>query len=138
MAAEEKRSEDDAYWREKLSPEQFDVLRKKGTEGAFTGKYWDNHETGMYHCAACDAPLFASDAKFESGTGWPSFDSPADLENIELKPDFSYGMIRTEVNCKHCGGHLGHLFDDGPEETTGLRYCINSASLDFKQGSESK
>lgn len=132
MAADEQRAQDDAYWRERLSPEQFEVLRKKGTEPAFTGQYWNNHETGMYHCAACDAPLFSSSAKFESGTGWPSFDRPEVAENVETRPDFSYGMIRTEVLCKKCGGHLGHLFDDGPRDTTGLRYCINSVSLDFK------
>ena len=129
---EDLKQRDEAYWRERLTAEQFEVLRRKGTERAFTGKYWDNHATGMYHCAACDAPLFASDTKFESGTGWPSFDSPAVAENVETRLDLSHGMIRTEVLCRRCGSHLGHLFDDGPPETTGMRYCINSISLDFK------
>lgn len=123
---------DDTYWRTRLTPEQYQVARLKGTEPAFTGKYWDNHETGRYHCVACDAPLFSSDAKFESGTGWPSFDRPEIQEQIELKTDTSYGMTRTEVLCRRCGSHLGHLFEDGPRQTTGMRYCINSASLDFK------
>ena len=129
---EDLKQKDEAYWKARLTPEQFQVARQKGTEQAFTGKYWDNHQTGMYHCVACDAPLFSSDAKFESGTGWPSFDRPEVAENVEAKSDLSYGMIRTEVMCRHCGSHLGHLFDDGPRQTTGLRYCINSASLDFK------
>lgn len=123
---------DEAYWRARLTPEQYEVCRLKGTERAFTGRYWNNHQTGMYQCVGCEAPLFSSDTKFDSGTGWPSFDSPAVQENVELHPDLSYGMVRTEVLCKRCGSHLGHLFEDGPRETTGLRYCINSASLDFK------
>ena len=123
----------EAYWKEKLSPEQYHVLREKGTEAAFTGKYYNNHESGMYVCAACGHPLFSSDTKFESGTGWPSFDQPVNRENVELREDNSNFMKRTEVICKNCGSHLGHVFDDGPTETTGKRYCINSCSLEFKK-----
>jgi peptide-methionine (R)-S-oxide reductase len=119
-------------WKKKLTPEQYRVLREKATEEAFTGKYHDHHEDGVYHCMACGQELFSSDAKFESGTGWPSFDKPMNLEHVELVDDDSHGMHRTEVVCKNCGSHLGHLFDDGPQETTGQRYCINSCSLDFK------
>jgi peptide-methionine (R)-S-oxide reductase len=118
-------------WREKLTKEQFRVLREKGTEQAFTGKYWNNHEKGTYKCAACGAPLFDSETKFESGSGWPSFYAPVDEEKIESKRDSSHGMVRTEVLCKNCKSHLGHVFKDGPKPT-GLRYCINSISLDFK------
>lgn len=125
--------QDEAYWKEKLTPEQFHILREKATEAAFTGKYYLNHDTGMYQCGACGVPLFSSDAKYDSGCGWPSFDRPVNDENIELREDTSFGMKRTEVICKNCGGHLGHVFDDGPKETTGLRYCINSGALNFKK-----
>jgi peptide-methionine (R)-S-oxide reductase len=120
----------DAEWREDLTPEQYEVLRRKGTEAPFTGKYVNNHDDGMYHCAACGAALFASDTKFESGTGWPSFTSPAVAENVKTEDDYAHGMHRIEVMCAHCGGHLGHVFPDGPGDN-GLRYCINSCSLDF-------
>ncbi len=125
-----KSSED--KWKNKLTKEQYHVLREKGTEPAFTGKHWNNHEKGIYYCAACGAPVFSSDKKFDSGTGWPSFYEPYDEANIEEKPDRSYGMKRTEVLCKNCGGHLGHVFDDVPKNK-GCRYCINSISLDFKK-----
>ena len=126
---ESKKSED--KWKKKLTKEQYQVLRKKGTERPFTGKFWNNHENGFYKCAGCGAPLFSSDTKFESGTGWPSFYDVMNNENIELKEDRSLGMIRTEVICKNCGGHLGHMFMDGPKPT-GCRYCINTVSLDFQ------
>ena len=118
------------YWKKKLNKEQYHVLREKGTERPFTGKYWDNHEDGIYRCAGCRSPLFSSETKFESGTGWPSFSDVIENENIELKEDLSFGMKRVEVLCKNCGGHLGHLFMDGPKPTN-CRYCINSISLDF-------
>jgi peptide-methionine (R)-S-oxide reductase len=117
----------DAEWRKVLSPEQFHILREAGTERPFTGAYWNSHDKAVYHCAACDYPLFRSDEKFESGTGWPSF-WEAIPGHVETRVDQSYGMTRTEVRCARCGSHLGHLFDDGPKPT-GLRYCINSAAL---------
>jgi peptide-methionine (R)-S-oxide reductase len=120
----------DADWRHQLTPEQYHVLREAGTERAFTGAYWDVHDDGTYHCAACGALLFSSDTKFESGTGWPSFTDalPGAVTFIE---DRSYGMTRTEVQCARCGGHLGHVFPDGPHEAGGLRYCMNGCALDL-------
>jgi peptide-methionine (R)-S-oxide reductase len=120
----------DEQWRDRLSGEQYAVLRRQATEPPFTGKYVDMKDDGTYRCAGCGAVLFSSDTKFDSGTGWPSFYEPAVAENVEARPDHSHGMTRTEVVCRRCGGHLGHVFDDGPRPT-GLRYCINSCSLDF-------
>lgn len=120
----------EAEWRDKLTAEQYKVLRKSGTERAFTGEYWDSKTAGTYRCAGCGEELFSSDTKYESRSGWPSFYAPLNPEMIEEESDKAFGMVRTEVKCANCGGHLGHLFDDGPNPT-GLRYCINSAALDL-------
>ena len=120
-----------AEWKQSLSAEQFQVARCGGTERAFTGAYWNNKKTGLYHCICCDAPLFSSAAKFDSGTGWPSFWDGASPDAITTKEDRSHGMVRVEINCSRCDAHLGHIFSDGPAPT-GQRYCVNSASLDFK------
>lgn len=122
----------DEDWRQELSPEQYEVLRRGGTEAPYSGAYTNDHEAGMYTCAACGAELFTSGTKFDSGTGWPSFSEPVNLEHVELVPDDSLGMVRTEVRCRRCGSHLGHVFDDGPADKGGKRFCINSVCLSKK------
>jgi peptide-methionine (R)-S-oxide reductase len=132
----DKTKKSDAEWREQLTPEQYEVTRKGGTERAFTGPYVDEKTKGMYHCIGCGTELFSSDTKFDSGTGWPSFTEPANLEHVELRPDNSLLMRRTEVVCKHCDAHLGHVFDDGPADKGGQRYCINGCALELKPAAD--
>ena len=132
MRAVEKTEEE---WKKELSPEQYRVLREKGTEWAFSGAYYDHHEQGTYVCAGCHEPLFTSEHKFDSRCGWPSFYEALDKDKVEFIRDMTHGMVRTEVVCKNCGGHLGHIFEDAPQTPTGQRYCINSASLKFKPAS---
>jgi peptide-methionine (R)-S-oxide reductase len=128
----------DIEWKQELTPQQYAVTRQQATERPFTGEYVHNKEAGTYNCVACGQPLFASDTKFESGSGWPSFWDVIEQGNVELKEDYSHGMHRVEAVCSNCGSHLGHVFDDGPRETTGQRYCINSASLAFTKKDDAK
>jgi peptide-methionine (R)-S-oxide reductase len=130
LVMSEKIEKTDEEWRKLLTPEQFAVARQKGTERAFTGKYWDLHDNGLYLCVCCGNELFSSDTKYDSGCGWPSFYAPLKEEQVDTAVDNSYGMRRTEVTCSRCGAHLGHVFEDGPQPT-GLRYCMNSASMNF-------
>ena len=123
---------DNDYWKDKLTAEEYRICREKGTEAPFSGEYYDNHETGSYHCRCCGEPLFSSENKYDSGSGWPSFDRSVSDQAIDYESDRSLGMTRTEIMCKNCGSHLGHVFDDGPRETTGQRYCVNSLSLKFE------
>lgn len=123
----------DEEWREQLGVERYEILRRAGTERPWSGEYVENHDDGVYRCAGCQAELFRSTDKFESGSGWPSFTQPAVAEAVEVREDKSHGMVRTEVVCRRCGGHLGHVFDDGPRDATGQRWCINSLSLEFEK-----
>jgi peptide-methionine (R)-S-oxide reductase len=136
MEMAEKMEQTEEEWKGILTPEQYHVLRQKGTERAFTGEYWDHKGTGVYRCAACGSPLFRSDAKFDSGCGWPSFYEALDKDKVEEHLDTSHGMRRVEVTCKNCGGHLGHIFPDAPQTPTGMRYCINSVSIKFEPAAE--